>query len=284
MKRCVLVLIALVALRPTNSLAQHHYSDWIYRSAADTTIVRCWNDSLSTVSYPPGCMGMGMMYPDSLFCQFRSLPLDSLHHPFDSTFLCWRRLQLGSDSLNFSYMHCDTGYGNQNTMMGFMKEIQCRVYWDSLLVDSLHMGWSPTSARCWDGTRWVTPASVSVSGSTVLITSSELYSAIAIVGAPGQVSAVSGGGALPAGFRLDQNYPNPFNPSTVIGYTLPRSSHVSLTVYNLLGNRVATLINGNEAAGIHNVTFVAQDLPTGVYFYRLETPSFTDVKRMVVVR
>jgi hypothetical protein len=75
--------------------------------------------------------------------------------------------------------------------------------------------------------------------------------------------------AVPGQFSLDQNYPNPFNPATVIGFQLSKSSQVSLTVYNLLGERVATLVEGVKAPGAYTVTFDASRFSSGVYFYRL---------------
>ena len=76
-------------------------------------------------------------------------------------------------------------------------------------------------------------------------------------------------GALPAQFHLDQNYPNPFNPSTVIGFQVSKSSQVSLVVYNILGERVATLVEGVKAPGAYQVKFEASRFSSGVYFYRL---------------
>jgi hypothetical protein len=77
------------------------------------------------------------------------------------------------------------------------------------------------------------------------------------------------GAALPAQFRLDQNYPNPFNPATIIGFEISKSSQVSLIIYNILGERVATLVEGVKAPGAYQVKFDASRFSSGVYFYRL---------------
>ncbi len=93
---------------------------------------------------------------------------------------------------------------------------------------------------------------------------------------------------LPAGtptsFSLGQNYPNPFNPSTTIRYALPHTAHVTLTVFDALGRRVADLIDGNVDAGYHEITFDARNLASGVYFYRLETPGFIQTHRLALIR
>jgi hypothetical protein len=88
----------------------------------------------------------------------------------------------------------------------------------------------------------------------------------------------------PVAYRLFQNYPNPFNPATQIRYSLPERSHVSLKVYNLLGQEIATLINQDETAGNYIALFEANKLPSGVYFYKLQAGGFRDVKKMVLIR
>jgi hypothetical protein len=89
---------------------------------------------------------------------------------------------------------------------------------------------------------------------------------------------------IPQKFSLHQNYPNPFNPSTTISYDLPERSRVKLTVYNLLGQEVATLVNAEQEPGRYSINFDASGLPSGVYFYTLQTPYFTKTNKMVLVK
>jgi len=87
------------------------------------------------------------------------------------------------------------------------------------------------------------------------------------------------------GFRLNQNYPNPFNPSTAISFNLPNAANVTLSVYNVLGQRVATLLNNRKyTSGSHTLNFDASNLASGVYIYRLEAGSFTSLKRMTLIK
>ena len=92
------------------------------------------------------------------------------------------------------------------------------------------------------------------------------------------------GGEVPNSYELGQNYPNPFNPSTEISFALPKAGDVTLEVYNVLGQRVATLVDGAMDAGTHYVTFDADMYSSGVYFYRLSTNSFTETKKMLLLK
>jgi len=85
-------------------------------------------------------------------------------------------------------------------------------------------------------------------------------------------------------FRLEQNYPNPFNPSTRIRYEIPERSFVTLKVYDVLGNEIVTLVNEEKTAGSYEVKFNAANLPSAVYFYRLQTDSFVSSKKMLLLK
>ena len=88
----------------------------------------------------------------------------------------------------------------------------------------------------------------------------------------------------PNKYTLYQNYPNPFNPSTTIDYYLPKEGKVVLKVYNILSQEVATLVNENQAAGRHSISFDASKLPGGVYLYKIQAGSFSQVKKMILFK
>lgn len=90
---------------------------------------------------------------------------------------------------------------------------------------------------------------------------------------------------LPEDFGMDQNYPNPFNPATVIGYHLPEDvSHMILEVYDVLGQRVAVLVDGPQSAGYHEVTFDASRLSSGIYTYRLATGDYVKSRQATLIK
>ncbi len=90
--------------------------------------------------------------------------------------------------------------------------------------------------------------------------------------------------SLPNEFALQQNFPNPFNPTTSINYDLPVSSMVTLKIYDITGKEIATLVNEQKNAGIHNISFDGSNFASGVYFYRIEAGEFTQVKKMFLIK
>jgi len=102
---------------------------------------------------------------------------------------------------------------------------------------------------------------------------------------PGAVAVeVLRGGEAPSTYALAQNYPNPFNPSTTIRYELPKSSTVRLSVYDLLGREVSVLVNESRNAGVHETTYDAAGLSSGVYFVRMQAGSFVETKTLLLIR
>jgi FlgD Ig-like domain len=145
---------------------------------------------------------------------------------------------------------------------------------------------------------WVTTAGIfqadidtaSGASGTVTLTSASL---VQFTNAPLAVN--DQGISAPSAFMLYQNYPNPFNPSTKIRYTIPASiaggsnNLVTLKIYDMLGNEIATLVNGEKPAGTYEVEFSAKsrngaDLPSGVYFYRLTAGSFVQTQKMILLK
>ncbi len=88
----------------------------------------------------------------------------------------------------------------------------------------------------------------------------------------------------PRSFMLLQNYPNPFNPATTIEYRLSKQTYVKLKVYDILGREVETLVNGEKSAGDYFVTFNAANLPSGIYFYKIDAGKYSLVKKLILLK
>jgi len=85
-------------------------------------------------------------------------------------------------------------------------------------------------------------------------------------------------------YHLEQNYPNPFNPSTVISYTIPKTERVTLEIFNTMGQKIGTLVNALQTAGSYQVQVDGSQWASGIYFYKLSTPNFTQTRKMLLFK
>ncbi|NIT55847.1 MAG: T9SS type A sorting domain-containing protein, partial [Aliifodinibius sp.] len=95
---------------------------------------------------------------------------------------------------------------------------------------------------------------------------------------------IGNGDNLPQTFAIGQNYPNPFNPSTTIQYDVAQPSKIEITVYNVQGQKVVTLVDGFKQAGSYQIRWEAVDMPSGVYFYRFTAGQTVQTKRMILLK
>jgi len=90
--------------------------------------------------------------------------------------------------------------------------------------------------------------------------------------------------AIPNAFYLEQNYPNPFNSSCAIKYSIPKSSQISLKIFNTLGQEIETLVSDEKPVGTYELNWNAANLPSGVYFYQLKAGEFISTKKMILLK
>lgn len=126
------------------------------------------------------------------------------------------------------------------------------------------------------------PLRIKIAPETSMLTPSSYVSVTVVVAGKSK-------SLLPEGFSLPQNYPNPFNQETVIKYTLPEDCHVKLTIYNMLGQKVKTLINQYQSAGYKMVRWNSRDdrgdeVASGVYFFKIEAGGYSDFKKMLLLK
>lgn len=145
----------------------------------------------------------------------------------------------------------------------------------------------PNGAAPWD-------VSLHVSNQTFsyIVTTAGSYHYVCTPHAPGMegdftanvIGITQTSSEVPDKFNLEQNYPNPFNPVTNIEFDIPKSSYVKLSVISILGKEVQTLVNQHLNPGIYRADWNASDFPSGIYFYKLETESFVNTKRMILLK
>ena len=100
----------------------------------------------------------------------------------------------------------------------------------------------------------------------------------------GQTTGITKTNEIPTTYNLQQNYPNPFNPSTKIEYSIPEASHVTVCIYNSLGQEVAKLVNESQSAGKYIIDWQAKNLPSGIYFYKMQSAKFSSFKKMILLK
>ncbi len=130
-------------------------------------------------------------------------------------------------------------------------------------------GWTGTGSGSYTGSN--NPASITMNG--------PITESVNFLTAIGKLQ-----GNNPESYYLTQNYPNPFNPVSVISYGLPNRSFVLLAVYDMLGTNVRILVEGEKAAGSYQVILDASNFPSGVYFYRLIAGSFTQTRKLILLK
>ena len=90
--------------------------------------------------------------------------------------------------------------------------------------------------------------------------------------------------SIPSSFNLLQNYPNPFNSTSIIKYSIPKLSQVTIRIFNTLGEEIETLVNEEKSIGTYEITWYAENLPSGVYFYQLKAGNYIDTKKMILIK
>ncbi|MDD5039984.1 MAG: T9SS type A sorting domain-containing protein [Patescibacteria group bacterium] len=143
-----------------------------------------------------------------------------------------------------------------------------------------------TIDRFYYGGKWCQDFKKGSSFYRIFATGTNQWDPISPCQVAGKASIVSqeDGNILPITFTLSQNYPNPFNPVTTISYSLPDAAHVTLDVYNILGQRVTVLVDGDQPAGEYSITWDASQYSSGVYFYRLATFEAVETKKMLLLK
>ena len=184
---------------------------------------------------------------------------------------------------NENNMMWENGHGGGH--MDFGNNIKIQLHFTDAQLNAYGMNKNNIQAKLWDDqtNSWKSVAStINTQNNTVSFSSSTVSGFVALSGST--VTAVEITESLPTEFVLNQNYPNPFNPSTTISYKLSSNGNVSLKVYDILGNEVTTLMNGFQNAGSYKISFDASRIASGVYFYKLQTSNFVQVRKMMLLK
>ncbi len=230
-----------------------------------------------------GHMGGGSRYQDSLFCQiFEIVPENVPNRNEMNVFASYEinMIQIdGSNLMMSSHMMGEhLSFANNVDYKFHYSDSQIEMY-DGDEQEIIAQYWNDVSAS------WVTiDASIDTENNTVAFSSTDVNNIIVLTTTTSVTSKEDEITKSPSDFSLSQNYPNPFNPSTDIAFTLNNNAQVTLSIYNIVGEKVATLINEYKSAGAYTVNFNASQLSSGVYFYELKTDAIRLVKKMSLLK
>jgi hypothetical protein len=277
--------------RDSTAFGDHFGGGWMDRYMDQSRYFHSPFDSLDGMQVYPGWHGgmmghgHGGMMSDRLFCQILEIFPQNIPFPGDHHILAGYEVALfNPDGSNNMWM--DGMYGRH---MNFNNNIDFRLHYNDIQLEGEGIDENSIKVKYWDKSidSWLTVSSAVLDQdkNTVSFSSDEVANYVILTGDQQVTTSVSDEGALTInGFNLKQNYPNPFNPQTTIEFELQNSGFVTLKVYNVLGQKITTLINGEMSSGSHKVGFVATSLPSGVYYYSLESGGERIVRRMTLMK
>ncbi len=223
------------------------------------------------------------MMSDSLFCQlFELYPGDMPGTENENPFMGFE-IGMFDPSGNNQMMNG----GQMGGHLNFNNEAHFQFVYNDIQILGNNIDENTIKAKYWDDqtSSWVIINNISVNVETnkITLSSSEIPNYIIITA--DKITSVENEKELkPREFTLKQNYPNPFNPSTVIEFSLVRADRVELNIYNILGQKISTLINKNLEAGIHKYQLNGSGLASGIYFYEIKTDQKRLVKKMNLLK
>lgn len=156
--------------------------------------------------------------------------------------------------------------------------------------------YSSNSTSCYfttnGGANWIKESGVAFSGRITKIRFSSQnkgwiggqFGRVYVTNNSGGLTNISNQATAPLEFQLNQNYPNPFNPNTKISYTIENAKHIKLTVYDIRGNEIETLVNEIQSPGLYEIDFRGSNLSSGIYFYKMQTDNFEQTKKMILIK
>ncbi len=269
--------------RDSTKLTPHFGGGWVNRISNSTRLHSPFDDSTMVTIMKGWHQGGHMMstLPDSMFSQmFEVYPENMPNFKGQNIFAGYEIDMFNPSENNMMWQN-----GNGGGHMDFGNNLKVQLHFTDTQLNAYNMNKNNIQVKLWDdqSSSWKSiTASVDKQTNVVSFSTSTVNSFIALTSS--SVTAVEIQQDIPTEFALDQNYPNPFNPATTISYKLSSNENVSLKVYSILGSEVANLVSGYQNAGSYKINFDASALASGIYFYKLQTSSFIQVKKMMLLK
>lgn len=273
--------------RDSTSFGRHFGGGWFNHDMDSSRYFHSPFDSLDGMYVHPGWYGgmhHGEMMADSLFCQILEIFPQNIPNRRENHILAGYEVALfNPDGSNNMWM--DGMYGRH---MNFNNNIDFRFHYNDIQLLGENIDENSLQAKYWDdqSNNWITVnnALIDQSANTVSFSSDEASNFIILTGTQSTTTLNDKNDLIIKGFALKQNYPNPFNPETNIDFELTKGGLVNLSIYNVLGQKVVTLINKPYNSGIYTIKFQADNFPSGIYYYALESNGKKIVRKMTLVK
>lgn len=272
--------------RDSTSLGHHFGGGWIHRNMNQSHQFNSPFDSEDKMTFNPGWHqmgghgGHGGMMTDSMFCQiFETTPELLPNSSTQNVFAAYEVDIYQNNGMNGNHHN-----GNCGGHMHFNSNVNFQLHYNDEQISGLNE--NSLSVKYWDNetSNWVAYSNISIntSDNTVSFSTSDLSNFI-ILNAD-NATGVEDKNISVTDYELEQNYPNPFNPSTTISFNIPVNDFVNLTVFNIIGEKVNTLVNSYLEEGSHSITFDASKLTSGIYFYKLQSGNFNSTRKMLLIK
>lgn len=267
---------------------------WIHSNDSDTTWIYCPTDSLDSIGFPPqgmhGGMGnMGGMWPDSIYCQFEEMNVDSLPGLTDASmfegYVCNFNNEIGG--------HMGLGQGAGQGMMGFNRSVNFQFHYDKNNLNTLELDESSIQLFYMDEQgNWQeeTNATLDITTNTIHLENSEVAEYYALKASAIKVGVEDDGlTAVPQAINIETVYPNPFNPQVTIQYISSQFGKVQIQVFDLQGRLVKNLFNGLQEQGSYTVSWdgtsnLGQIVTSGIYLLKVSEGSSVALRQLTLLR
>ncbi len=274
--------------RDSSDFGFHFGGGWMNSNATQTLQFHSPFDTSDWMKVHPGWhmggMHGGMMMPDSIFTQIFELFPGNLPNINDQN-------AFAGYQFDMLYPNGHNGMGPMGGcggMMQFNNNIDFQLHYTHMQLNEKNIDMNTIKVKYYDNTNnsWFEMPGVSINTSlnTINFSKNTVNNLIILTGEKITTGVLNNQASTVKDFRLYQNYPNPFNPSTDIKFELKKDSYVTLSVFNILGQRIAELVNAELTVGIHNVLFKANNLSSGIYFYELKAGEYSAVKKMQLLK
>ncbi len=269
--------------RDTTGMGHFDGGGWIHRNMNQAQHIRAPFDPEDWMHINPGWHGGGMMMPESLYCDMDEIFPENVPDAQNENIFAAYSIEL-LDANGNDYLR----QGGMGGHMQFANQVGYQLHYTDVQIQGFNIDENSITAKYWDAqtNRWapLNNAVIDPANNTITVLDENVSSYVILTGSNSPLGLDPLAGETPVQFTLKQNYPNPFNPSTTIEFSLLENAHVRLTVYNVIGQKVAEVVNEFRTAGVYQVQFDGATLPSGLYFYELKVGNQTQVKKMSLNR